>query len=279
MRIIAVDDEKLALEGLVTELTLAEPEAEIKGFRNGKDALDYCTDLSRNSDNQNRPEGRVDVAFLDIEMRGMNGLSLGERLVDIYPKINLIYTTGYSEYAVEAIGLRCSGYILKPVTASKIRRELTNLRNPVNDSRKKLKIKTFGRFEAFYDGKPLKFRYQKTRELLAYLIDRKGELVVNADVVSALWEDDSPDSSHISYLKNIRTDLIKTLEETGCMECIVRTRGEIGIVPEAVECDYFDHLDGKDKDGSSSFSGEYMSQYPWGEYTLASLMSGQEDWD
>ncbi len=270
MKIIAVDDEKLALEGLMTEIALAAPEAEINGFRSGGDALSYC-------DGQKT----VDVAFLDIEMRGMSGLSLGEKLLDRYPDLNLIYTTGYSEYAVEAIGMRCSGYILKPVTADKIRRELSNLRNPIKeDEDKKLYARAFGKFDVYLDGRPVKFRYQKTKEMLAYLIDRKGELVSNADLVSVLWEDDSPDSSHISYLKNIRTDLIKTLEEGGCTDCFVRTRGEIGIVPSAIECDYYDYLENKGVEGADVlFKGEYMSQYSWGEYTLARLSGMEEEWD
>ncbi len=270
MKIIAVDDEKLALEGLMTEIALAAPEAEINGFRNGKDALAYC-----------RAQDKVDIAFLDIEMRGMNGLSLGENLFELYPDINIIYTTGYSEYAVKAIGMRCSGYVLKPVTADKIRHEIDNLRNPIEESKnKKLYAKAFGRFEVFVDGSLLKFKYQKTKELLAYLIDRQGELATNADIVSVLWEDDSPDSSHISYLKNIRTDLIKTLEENGCADCIVRTRGEIGIAPDAIDCDYYEYLANRGMEGSEKlFKGEYMSQYSWGEYTLASLYSGGSVWN
>jgi two-component SAPR family response regulator len=270
MRIIAVDDEKLALEGLMTEIALAAPEAEINGFRSGKAALEYCEGCQR-----------VDVAFLDIEMRGMSGLSLGGKLLDMYPDINLIYTTGYSEYAVDAIGMRCSGYILKPVTAEKIRHELGNLRNPVTEEYdKKLYARTFGRFEAYVDGKPLRFHYQKTKELLAYLIDKRGELASNADIVSALWEDDSPDSSHISYLKNIRTDLSKTIEESGCTDCIVRNRGEMGILTDAIECDYYDYLENAGVEGSERlFKGEYMSQYSWGEYTLAILFGKREIWD
>lgn len=270
MKIIAVDDEKLALEGLMTEIALAAPEAELNGFRSGRDALSYC-------DGQKS----IDVAFLDIEMRGMSGLSLGEKLTDLYPEINLIYTTGYSEYAVEAIGMRCSGYVLKPVTAEKIKKELANLRHPIKESTgKKLYARAFGKFDVYADGRPMKFHYQKTKEMLAYLIDRRGELVTNADIVSTLWEDDSPDSSHISYLKNIRTDLMKTLEDSGCMDCIVRTRGEIGILAEAIECDYYDYLDNKGVAGSDVlFKGEYMSQYSWGEYTLAKLTGDAEDWD
>ena len=270
MKIIAVDDEKLALEGLMTEIALAAPEAEINGFRSGREVLSYC-----------EGQERIDVAFLDIEMRGMNGLSLGDKLLSLYPEINLIYTTGYSEYAVEAIGMRCSGYVLKPVTAEKIRKELSSLRNPVEDSgEKKIYARALGKFDVFVDGKPVRFRYQKTKEMLAYLIDRKGELASNADLVSVLWEDDSPDSSHISYLKNIRTDLIKTLMESGCRDCIVRTRGEIGIVPDAIDCDYYDYLENKNVAGSDRlFKGEYMSQYSWGEYTLAKLSGESEDWE
>ncbi|MBQ9566487.1 MAG: response regulator [Lachnospiraceae bacterium] len=270
MKIIAVDDEKLALEGLMTELALAAPEAEINGFRRPADAIEYC-----------KGQERVDAAFLDIEMRGMSGLSLGEQLVAIHPDINLIYTTGYSEYAVDAIGLRCSGYILKPVTADKIRNELDNLRNPVEEQGgRKLYARAFGKFDVYVAGKPVKFHYQKTKEMLAYLIDRRGELVSNSDLVSVLWEDDSPDSSHISYLKNVRTDLMKSLEETGCRECIVRSRGEIGILPEAIDCDYYEYLDNKGMEGSDRlFKGEYMSQYSWAEYTLAALYGKKDIWD
>ena len=270
MKIIAVDDEKLALEGLMTEIALAAPEAEINGFRSGREALSFCD-----------AQDKIDIAFLDIEMRGMSGLSLGEKLLEMYPDINLIYSTGYSEYAVDAIGMRCSGYVLKPVTAEKIRKELANLRNPLEDTGpKRLYAKAFGRFEVFVDGKPLRFKYQKTKEFLAYLIDRRGELVSNADIVSALWEDDSPESSHVSYLKNIRTDLMKTLDESGVGECIVRSRGEIGILPGSIDCDYYDYLDNEGVEGMDRlFKGEYMSQYSWGEYTLASLYKGSGIWD
>lgn len=258
----------------MTEIALAAPEAEINGFRGGKAALEYCARLKESSD-------AVDAAFLDIEMRGMSGMTLGERLIALFPDINLIYTTGYSEYAVQAIDMRCSGYVLKPVTADKIRHELEHLRNPVPDKgESRLYARTFGKFEVYVDGRPLKFKYQKTKELLAYLIDRRGDPVSIADVMSVLWEDDSPDSSHVSYLKNIRTDLIKTLEESGCTECIVRSRGEIGVVTSAIDCDYYDYLDNQGVEGSDRlFRGEYMSQYSWGEYTLASLYGRQEIWD
>ncbi len=270
MNIIAADDEKLALEGLMTEIALAAPDADIAGFRNGKECLEYCDG-----------KDKIDIAFCDIEMKKMNGLSLGEELMRRYPDINLIYTTGFSEYAVEAISMRCSGYILKPVTAEKIKKELANLRHPITQNEeKRLYAKTFGKFEVFVGGYPLRFKYQKTKELLAYLIDRQGGLCSNAEIIEVLWEDDALDSSHGSYLKNIRTDLVNTLSESGCLECITRGRGEMGILKENIDCDYYDYLENKDvANAGILFKGEYMSQYSWGEYTLANILKESGQWN
>ena len=70
MRIIAVDDERMALENILNEITKATSGEvhEIKGFREASDALAYAE------------KETCDVAFLDIEMRDMNGLALAERL-------------------------------------------------------------------------------------------------------------------------------------------------------------------------------------------------------
>ena len=270
MTIIAVDDEKLALEGLVTEIALAAPEAEVHGFRKGEEALRFCQE-----------KGGVDIAFCDIEMKKMNGLTLGDELLKLYPKMNLIYTTGFSEYAVQAIGMRCSGYILKPINAEKIRYELDNLRYPVHkEGSARLYARTFGKFEVFVNGRPLQFHYQKTKELLALLIDRKGVMCSNAEIIENLWEDYNMESSHISYLKNIRRDLLSVLEEAGCEDCITRSRGELGILRDRIDCDLYDYLENKGMEGADRlFRGEYMSQYSWGEYQLASLLRGGVDMD
>lgn len=270
MTIIAIDDEKLALEGLVTEIALAAPEAEIHGFRNGTEALAFA-----------REKERLDVAFCDIEMKKMNGLTLGDELLKLFPKLNLIYTTGFSEYAVDAIGMRCSGYILKPINADKIRHELDNLRYPADtEGSRRLYARTFGKFEVFADGRPLQFHYQKTKELLALLIDHDGVMCSNAEIIEYLWEDYDMESSHMSYLKNIRRDLIAVLEEAGCGDCITRSRGELGILKDRIDCDLYDYLANQGMEGSDRlFRGEYMSQYSWGEYRIASIMRRGVDMD
>lgn len=60
---------------------------------------------------------RPDVAFLDIQLRGMTGIQLAEKLKEMYPDLPIVFVTGYREYAFDAIQLHVAGYLLKPVTA------------------------------------------------------------------------------------------------------------------------------------------------------------------
>lgn len=250
MRILAVDDERLALEGLLEAIQGAVPDAEIQGFRSAEDALVFAQNYE------------CEIAFLDITMRGMDGIELARRLKALNPKINIIFTTGYDEYTGQAFALHASGYVMKPVTAEKVSLEMEELRHPVQTiPDKRMIIKTFGNFEVFVDGSPLRFQYSKAKELLAYLVDRNGSLCSNTEVMQVLWGD-GDENSHISYLKNIRKDLIRVLEEAGCKEAVIRQHGRIGVALEQMQCDYFDFLKGEVY-AISSYRGEYMTQYDW----------------
>lgn len=258
MKILCVDDEKIALEGLVKSVEKSSPGSEVLGFRRGDLALEHAK------------ENPVDIAFLDIEMRGENGLEVAEKLKALHPDVNIIFTTGYGDYAGEAFGMHASGYVMKPVTVEKIKKELEELRHPIsNEKKNRIYCKTFGNFEIFLDGKPLEFQYNKSRELFAFLLDRDGSLITIQEIILNLWDDDEPDS-HISYLKNLRRDLIGVLENHGCSDVIVRQHGRMGIVPELIDCDYFDFLQNKNN-ARDSYAGEYMAQYSWAEFTNGAL--------
>lgn len=255
MNILAVDDEKFALESLVDAIKKVQPEAEIHFFRRPIDVLEYVKDSP------------CDVAFLDIKMRGMTGVELAKQMKLLMPKINIIFTTGYADYQGEAFDLHASGYLLKPVTAEKVRRELDELRHPVKHKvQKRVRIQTFGNFEIFVDDKPVSFKYEKTKEMLAYLVDRCGALCSNKEIITVLWSDDA----HASYLRSLKKDLLDTMRESGCADIFERQRGKIGIIAEKVACDYYDWQNGEIY-AVNSYRGEYMAQYSWGEFTNASM--------
>ncbi|MBQ3975288.1 MAG: response regulator [Lachnospiraceae bacterium] len=260
MLVIALDDERMALENLTDAIKKALPEAELHSFRSTKELLAFAS------------ENKCDIAFLDIKLRSVSGLAVGEYLIKRNPKVNLIFTTGFSEFAPKAFDLHASGYILKPITPEKITEEMEHLRYPLQkDALPRVRIRAFGRFEVYIDGIPASFRYAKTREFLAILVDQKGAMCSNDTLTACLWEDDDP-GAHKSYLKNLRSDLINSLAACGCENILARGKGTIGILPDRVVCDYFNYLQGKSRKGSiDDYRGEYMSQYSWAEYTHALL--------
>ena len=133
MNIIAVDDEKLALDTLVDSIEKTVAEAQVHGFRNPADARDFVR------------ENGCDIAFLDIKMRGMNGLELARQLKDISGEINIIFVTGYSEYSLDAFRLYASDYLLKPATPDAVRKALGHLRTPVRPAQtQKIRLGAFG---------------------------------------------------------------------------------------------------------------------------------------
>lgn len=117
--ILVVEDVPVILRGLVRTLREELPRARVQGFRTSAEALDYAA------------AHRVGIAFLDIELAGESGIELAERLKQRNPRLNIIYLTSHTEYTRQALDSHCSGYILKPLTPEKLRRELANLRFPI----------------------------------------------------------------------------------------------------------------------------------------------------
>ena len=254
MKIIAVDDEKIALDSLTSAITSIARDDEVVSFRYPEDAIKYAK------------ENVCDIAFLDIEMVGMNGVELAEELKKYNSEINIVFCTGYGNYRDAAFELHASGYLMKPITPEKVKCELENLRRPIYEKRK-LKVQTFGNFEVYINGKPLVFKYRRTKELFAYLVDRVGAMCTVGEIIGILFEDES---GREDYFQKLRRDLLSTLEEVGCTSAIVHKRGMLGVVVSEIQCDYYECLSGK-KEFSSCYFGEYMSQYSFAEYTNANL--------
>jgi two-component system LytT family response regulator len=202
MRILACDDERIPLELLTEAIREARPEAELIGFSDPAELLAFAE------------HSRADVAFLDIQMYGITGLELAKRLKDIMPDINIVFVTGYSQYAGEAFHLRASGYVMKPTTKEMIEEELEHLRNPVAEKHTtRLQVQCFGNFEVYSEGIPLHFEFSRSKELFAYLVDRRGAAVNTGELCSVLWDDDTY-SRKVQLRKHI-SDITHTLQSVG----------------------------------------------------------------
>ena len=251
--IAIIDDEILALRGTESAVREALPQAEIHSFTKHGELTDFAE------------KEHIDIAFLDINMRGITGLELAEKLEKINPRINIIFVTGFDEYKSEAMDLHASGYLMKPVFSDDILKEIKYLRFPVIE-KSRIEVRCFGNFAVFFNGAPVRFKYSKTLELFAYLIDRQGAMVTNNELSAALWEDDT----HTNYLRQLCMDLKQTFAGSGFSDVIYSDRGKLGVDVSKISCDYYDYIN-KVQGSGDLFRGEYMSQYSWAEETLANL--------
>lgn len=257
MKILAVDDEGSSLHQLVERIRAARPAAVISAFESPDDALRSAADR------------QYDVAFLDIEMPQLSGLELARRLQKALPELNIIFVAETKNDAFNAFSLHASGYLCKPVSKHAIEEELRFLRFHVaEDTENHIVLHTFGNFEVYCNGIPVEFRYTKTKEMLAWLTDRRGALCSNNELMAVLWEDDIKES----YFRNIRADLLNTLPE----EIFVRQRGKVALRTDMVSCDYYDWIKGL-PEAINAYNGEYMAQYSWGEWSMDSRRQSKEE--
>lgn len=260
MLIFAIDDEPKSLWLLHSTIASVAPEARIMDFPLGTAAVQAI-----------EAEGlRPDVVFSDIQMPELDGLALALRLKQLSPESKIVFVTGYSEYALDAIYLHASGYILKPLKESRVREELEHAAPAIVEVPNKLFIQCFGQFEVYWQGVPLMFGRKKTKELLAYLIDRNGATCTAEEISTALWEGETDMSALKHRIRDLISDLRKTLAGIGMEAILVRRSGQVAIRRDLVDCDYYRMLDGEMR-AVNAFRGEYMNQYSWAEMKAGRL--------
>mgnify|MGYP000021279223 CR=1 FL=1 len=191
MKILVVDDGQLAINSLIRILCRVAPDCDYISAMTTEDALSWMR------------QGPMDAAFLNLEMPGMNGLALTRMIQKLQPRCNIIVVTEHPEYALEALQIFVSGFLLKPANEADVRNVLEHLRYPPENAPVGIKIQCFGNFEIFVGGRALAFKRSKSKELLAYLVDRNGATCTNGEMLAVLWEDKPDTASLHSHLRNL----------------------------------------------------------------------------
>ncbi len=237
------------------------PENTVTGFSQEAQAVSFLGQIP------------ADVAFVETDAPGMEGLGVAERLRRQFPMCNVVLIADDARFALEAFDLRCSGYLVRPILPDALRREMENLRFPLSEKpQQRIRIQTFGNFEVFVDGKPVRFGRSKSKELLAYLVDRKGAAVSVREAASILWEDEDLDASNIKQMQTIISEMLRSLRQVQADGIIVRNRNALSVDATRFACDYYQMLNG-DMHAINAYTGEYLTNYSWAECTTGYLNS------
>lgn len=118
MTVVCVDDHSIMLKGTKRSIEQILPDANIVAFNNADDAIDYAKNNG------------CDILISEIELCGVDGIALAQRVKKMNPKVNIIFLTvcDEKEHAKEVLKIKPSGYLLKPAKKEQLEAELNNLR-------------------------------------------------------------------------------------------------------------------------------------------------------
>ena len=266
MNILAVDDERLILESMIKKLNIVFPDAVVMGKRKGSEVLELLEEWT------GEPQ-QISYAFLDIQLGEMSGIELAKIIKEKSPDTKIIFCTAYREYSCDAWNLHALGYLMKPVETDKVIETLNAMdkdwRETKSSLSKDIRIQTFRTFQVTVDGVLVSFEREKSKELLAYLVDQKGRAVTTAEIAETLWEEPY-DKKLKSRVTASLSDLKKSLIKAGIGEILVKTWNHLSLDVSKIKCDVYDFLEG-DNLAINSYRGKYLEEYSWAEFTNGSL--------
>ncbi|GIO64295.1 response regulator [Paenibacillus cineris] len=276
MRAILVDDENPALLQL-ERLIQGDGRVEIAGkFTQVRAALEHAEGIP------------VDIAFLDIEMPGLNGLEAAERLHAIHPGIQVVFVTAYNQYAIEAFEVNAIDYLLKPVDPERFAKTVSRLEArlaPQQETaapvlvRQDPQVICFKRIEVLDgtgSGSRLKWRTQKAQELFALLVHHRNRWVAKDQILMTLWPELSVDKA-VTQLHTSVYQVRKMLKAWGLGSTVDYSHESYCLVQREVEVDVDRFLrdtameeirDLRDlqrlQSGLAQYQGDYLEEHDYG---------------
>lgn len=114
LRIAICDDETDARDALrfqLEKVLIEDAEEIVYEFSSGTNAASWLA---------NHP-GEIDLLFLDVEMKGLNGMETAEKIRTFNEQIMIVFVTGYSDYVFDGYHVGALDYLVKPVSEEKLR--------------------------------------------------------------------------------------------------------------------------------------------------------------
>lgn len=249
MKIIVVDDEMNALTDFLANVV--DIEIEYSMFKNEPlAAVEYVK------------KNNVSAAFLDINMPKINGVDLAELLIKQNDKIKIVFISGYAQDESDIkrrLDKNLVGFCYKPYNPDRLLGYIKEIYDAEEGANKNVFIRTFGAFDVFIKSVPIKFTSNKSKELLALLVNKNGSYLYLGEAIACLWPNKNVEQGKILY-RDAVWRLRFALKDASLSDLVIFGRGQSVINKDFADCDYWDSLVSHD---FSAYGGVYMPNYDW----------------
>lgn len=259
MRTIVVDDEEIMIRSFVRKCEDIHEINIIGKFQDAKEAISFSK------------ENQFELAVLDIQLPGMNGIELAKRLQELHPKLLIVFVSAYEDYLRDFNEIGADYYIIKPYKKETVEKMVGKMALLCGRFKKSLYIQMFGRFNVLKDDVPIKLS-GKAKEILALIATRRGKEISNEEIYSTIWEDRMYSNEKMKVYYNALSRLKSSLEEAGISDLLLSTKRGQMLNINICDCDYYSWQD--DNCGENDrFEGEFLSEYSWGEPILTDILN------
>lgn len=227
---IIVDDEQFTLE---------EIRDTIKDF-DEVDVVEATTDHNKALEIVKKYD--IQLAFLDIEMQGINGISLAEKMIEIKPEMEIVFITAYDNYAYDAFEANAIDYVLKPIRVERLEKTIKKVLKIIKTEsaikKNMLKVRFFKKFLVFNEEESVSWRTSKDGEVLAYLLANVGFPIHKEKLIYNIWADVDLKNALI-YLQSSIYRIRKIFSKYGYEDTIKYANNSYIIKDINIDCDFW----------------------------------------
>lgn len=231
IKTIVVDDEWYNLAEIADLIEATGFMSVIKQYENGVKALEEIHKIS--------PQ----VAFIDIEMPEIDGITLAEKLLEKNPTIIIVFITAWNQYAVQAFEINALDYIMKPINTERFNKMVERIKSKINLKELKkiplLEIKCFDKLDVSINGNKVIWQRTKAEELFAFLMMNNGSYVHKEIILEFLW----PQYDRTKALPILQTSVCKIRNIFSTLKDQVRIEykdNKYGLFINDVDYDYME---------------------------------------
>lgn len=186
-------------------------------------------------------EVQDDGIGIELERRKvLLGIALSNLILQNNPQISIVFMTAFAQYAVQAFDINAVDYLLKPVSKERLEKTVARLKGKKaleNQSNKPF-VQCFGEFEIFVNEEIVIWKNSKAKEILAYLIHKKGVPQSWQKIVDAIWPEYNTEKAHANFNATMYL-LRRTLAEFGVDHILENKRGNYRIRKDEIFCDTY----------------------------------------